>query len=378
MKKRFGLFLLPFLASGLLLLNGCKDSAQSDAEQAENQTTSVGIQASLGHFEQNGGAFSVTGAMDAIDSMAVTVKDVSTDLVYQNQVAMTYANGKWNAIIENLPINANLSFSVDAYEQDSDSTADSVKTFSGITYKTLQGADSIAVSLASTQSNNVITMPQVYSVESAESIPVDVSTDVRFLLRGRNNATITYSIDSPLVGGSFQSKSGTIKLSGNSATLVIGYVASTSSLGTHKHTMRLTDDLGNQIRTTFKTTVVMGNQNSSGLIAQFAPRVKYIVMDPAWIDDPGANYIRLQLYLEDDKSTSAIKQNVVYEKDSSGDSSYIHSHTNCESYGYCWNHLYNYVPSTKGLLRFTVTDEDGLSTTVSSYVSENMFSAPNN
>lgn len=378
MKKQFSLIITSLLVSGLLLLSGCKGGSteQEQTQETNTRTTSVGIQANVGSFNNNGQFQSVTGSMNNIDKMEITVKDASTDAVYKEKILMTFTDGKWSTLIENIPVDKNLAFSVDAYEQDSESTTNMVKTYSGVTYKLLQGGDSITVNLFATNAINVVTMPQLYAVESMENVAVDVTTDINLIIRGRANATVNYSITSPTVGGTFIPKSGTIQLNGNTATLVVGYIASVSSIGTHTHIIRLTDELGNRIDTSFKTTVVLGEQNSSAVFSQFAPRFKYTTMSPKWFSSANTDYVRMYFYFEDDKSLDYAKYTLVLTKDSTDDSTYIYKSSTCST-SYCYGELENYDPRTKGWLKLTVTDIDGLSTSVSTYISENLFPSPN-
>lgn len=375
MKKQFSLILASFLASGMLLLTGCKESPSESKTEANNAnaTTTVGIQASMG---QTGGNQSVTGSMFNIDSMEVTVKDASTDAIYQDRVTMNYSNGKWNALIDGLPVGKNVSFSVNAYENDADSSPDILeKTFTGVTYKVLQDSDTVTVALASTKSTDIITLPQLYSVETTEEIGIDTSTDLKLLIRGRDNSTINYKITTTETGGSFSTTNGSVQLNGNSATLVVGYVAPLASLGTQRHNIQLTDTQGNVIRTSFKTNVVLASQGSSAMFAQFAPRIKYINMNPRWLDDYTNKWVDVKIYIEDDQSNIDMVGDLVYEKDATSDNAYF-SKTWCQP-SYCWYNLRNYTPTSTGWLRFTATDPDGLSTSFSTYIPARLFSDPN-
>lgn len=378
MKKQLNLILASFLATGMLLLTGCKESPSTTEQQVqtESKTTTVGINANLSNFNNSGQFASITGDILDIDNMDVTVRDASTDEIYQAKVPMSYSNGKWTALIEKVPTDKNLSFSVDAYELDSDSTSDFIKTYSGVTYKKLFGDASITVSLTSSQSESIITMPQLYSVQSAEKIVYDVSTDLNLIIRGRADTSMKYEIISPLAGGTFVDKAGTIKLNGNSATLIVNYVAPFSSLGTHLHKIRLTDSMNNQITTSFKTTVVLPEYVSTEMKAQFAPRIKYIQMQPDWLNDSSADNVDINFFIDDDNPINTSTGNLIFEKDSTGDSTYAHTGSCFATY--CSGQLRSYESTTKGWLRFTVTDNDGLETSVSTYISENLFSGPVN
>lgn len=367
--------MLSALATGMLLFAGCKESASTQEQEEKVKTTTVGIQANLGRPELNGGAASVNGSLYMIDNMDVTVRDASTDQIYKNDVAMTYSNGKWTALLENLPVDKSLVFTVDAYEQDSDISSDMVKTFSGVTYQALQAGDTVNVALASTLSPNVVNMPQLYSTELTENVAVDQTTDIRLLIRGRDNTTVQYTINSEANGGKFSSNQGEITLNGNSATLVLKYTASLASLGVQKHIIRLRDSSGNEILTAFKTTVVLAQENSNAMVAQFAPRVLGIKMLPDWLNNRNnSDYVYVIVYMEDDNGAESFNGQVTYEKDSSGDSSYMRlsaCYTNR-----CNLILDNYTPETSGWMRFTATDADGLTTSVSTYISKNMFPDP--
>lgn len=377
MKKKLSLIMLSLLASGLLLFSGCKESPteQVQAQETNVKTTDVGIYADMGKFGQNGPQDKVTGDIERIDSMEVTVKDVSTDAVYKDKIPMTFASGKWSILLKDLPVGSNLSFSIDAYEQDYDSTADR-NTYSGVTYKTLQGGDNLNIPLVSTENKDVLTIPQLYSVEAVENIEVDVTTDVTLLIRGRENTKIYYRISSPETGGRFLSREGSIQLTGNAASLVLSYIAPVSSLGTHKHEIELIDETGNRITTAFKTTVVMGADSPSGVVAQFAPRIKYVELKPEYLTGHPSGDVRIQFYLDEDKMEyNDISGRLVFEDDTTTDAITLNTRY-CYYFG-CEFSISNYTPEMKGWLRFSVTDGDGLSTSTSVYLPENLFPHPN-
>lgn len=368
MKKR-ALTILTLFISGLLLLSSCKDAPKEEQNSTEvsGRTTSVTIQANSGFSNASNQNFNVSGAINNIDRMEVTVKDASTDALYNSGVAMNFVNGKWSAQIDGLPVGANAAFVVDAYEQDDQSADIEKKTFSGITYKTLEGGDAITIALASTQSD-FITLPQLYSVQVPSVIGTDTTTDITLMIRGQNNAKITYKINQGEGKGKFLQTSGTVQLNGNSASVIIPYVTTTSDLGNHTQSLTLTDDRGNSIFSTFKTNVVIAGDNAAGVLVQFAPRVKNIKVTPY----DAVTQVRFTLYVETESGDSyrwPIKG--TYESDASGDKAYFEARS-CWI-DYCEIYLRNYTASSKGRVQLTVTDDNNLSTTISTYLHENIF-----
>ena len=329
------------LLVAVVILTGCQFAAP--VTEAIYETTAAEMAALLP------GTVSPLGlsAGNATDVAGMTVVVAGEDIygMYQDPLAIADltldGDEVWRGIIPGLPIGPVLTFTVIAYD-----AADN-EIFSGVTVQTLTGAgDEVSVTLKPVEAVAAVTFPIITQIARAgEMVNGSVGNSVSVDVRGSTDEQLSYAFTSG--GGSFTPDSGTVDLpSSGVGTFVSGYDAP-AAIGEYPQSVRVENSQGNSVITNFPTIVVHGT-TSVGMEMNFAPSVVGL-------------------------SAQRIGDAVIWEADVTDDGP-------ATELGYLWEYdgalvfadatqnpaeLLGYDETQEGIVTLTVSDGDGLSTTVS-------------
>ena len=329
------------LLVAVVILTGCQFAAP--VTEAIYETTAAEMAALLP------GTVSPLGlsAGNATDVAGMTVVVAGEDIygMYQDPLAIADltldGDEVWRGIIPGLPIGPVLTFTVIAYD-----AADN-EIFSGVTVQTLTGAgDEVSVTLKPVEAVAAVTFPIITQIARAgEMVNGSVGNSVSVDVRGSTDEQLSYVFTSG--GGSFTPDSGTVDLpSSGVGTFISGYDAP-AAIGEYPQSVRVENSQGNSVITNFPTIVVHGT-TSVGMEMNFAPSVVGL-------------------------SAQRIGDAVIWEADVTDDGP-------ATELGYLWEYdgalvfadatqnpaeLLGYDETQEGIVTLTVSDGDGLSTTVS-------------
>jgi hypothetical protein len=208
------------------------------------------------------------GTVDDITSITVDVLDGSTPIISGQR--LTYSNGVWSGILQNLPVGPSLTFIGHAYNDSND------EIFKGTTLKTMTGADnSVTILMAPIDDGVAPLFPRITRITVPAQIATSSTVTIGISVEA-SSGTLNYATTAAPDGGSFHPSSGEITLAppGTTGTIVLDYTAP-STEGTYIHSIRLTNSQGNWVETDFRTAVVIASANAS-LTVQFRPVITAI------------------------------------------------------------------------------------------------------
>ena len=325
----------------VVILAGCQFSAPGS--EAIYETTAAEMAVLLP------GAVSPLGlsAGNATDVAGMTVVVAGEDIygVYQDALAtvdLTLDGDQvWRGIIPGLPIGPVLTFTVIAHDAADD------EIFSGVTVQALTGAgDEVSVTLEPVEAFAAITFPIITQIARAgEMVNGSVGNSVSVDVRGSTDEQLSYVFTSG--GGSFTPDSGTVDLpSSGVGTFISGYDAP-AAIGEYPQSVRVENSQGNSVTTNFPTIVVHGT-TTVGMGVSFAPSV--IGLSGQRIGD----VVSWEVEVTDDGPSTELAY--LWEYD--GALVFADPAQNPAD-------LLGYDQTQDGTITLTVSDGDGLSTTVS-------------
>jgi alpha-tubulin suppressor-like RCC1 family protein len=245
-------------------LTGCSSQPstpqQQEQDQADTATASFTIKAG-DFFETSGASRGRTLSSSSLRSAeAYSFADVTAlriDVKDKASNTPLYVNfdlhlfGDWTGKIPFLPKNKALIFTAKATSASGDDL------FRGTTEQTISTDNaSVVIALAAANDKQTISIPRIKKISVPSSFGSDQAGNVSFSVEANNAETLTYEITSPVGGGTFTPVSGTFTLAATAGTFVSQYVPPTVSSNTEfEHTVRVTNEAGHSVTTTFKTKV---------------------------------------------------------------------------------------------------------------------------
>ncbi len=244
-------------------VTGCstQPSAPQQQEQEDSATASFSIKAADFYDTSgasSGGARSASSLRSAQSFSFTDVQKLRIDVREKGSTSPLYVNfdlrneaGEWSGRIPFLPKNKLLVFSAKALD------GAGTLLFHGTTEQTLAlGGQSIVIVLTAANDGRDITIPRIKKISVPSAFGSDQSGNVSFTVEATTGEKLSYEITSAQGGGTFYPTSGTITLEATSGTFVSQYAPPTVS--THsdfEHTVKVTNEGGHSVTTTFKTKV---------------------------------------------------------------------------------------------------------------------------
>ena len=351
------------LAAVLLLIAACNPFGPEQIYQ----TTSVGVAVSAG----SGGAtasvvtggsgaaaarsiasapqFAVVGAPDPANITLVTLTISGEDKfgVFQDPLAtavLTNVGGIWQATVDDLPIGPALTFAVEAFDAGGDAL------YSGSSTVVLGAAgETVSIDLYPVTDGTPVVFPIIQSITRPAEIIVDTSETVSVALSGTANEDLDVSFDSG--GGTFTPNPAVVALSGSGTATLDALYGAPSVVGTYDHSVNVTNEQGNSVTTAFQTVVVY-ETGSVDVVIGIAPAIIGLSASRSGSD------VSYTATVTDDKPLGELiySWSIVQGGGTPG-AAFVDPGANPGTLG-------GYDETVTGTVSITVTDGDGLSTTV--------------
>jgi len=235
----------------LFTLAACSGNTADAPVRYTSATVSAGFSSQAGNSSAKFAAAFIGTAAD-VTSMTVDVKNGSTSIV--SGATLSSANGVWSVTINNLPIGPQLTFIGHAYN------GSAVEIFNGTTVQAMTGTnDQVSISMAPVSSGATMQFPKVTQIGIPASIEISTTANLTIHVEGGSTDTLSYQITLAPGGGqigSFTTAQGSIIMAG-STTATIAYVyTAPAAAGTYTHSVTVTNNQGNSVKTTFTTHIV--------------------------------------------------------------------------------------------------------------------------
>ena len=195
-----------------------------------------------------------------------------------------------------------LTFTGHAYDSSSQ------EIFTGTTSQTLTGPDDeIVITMEPAQNGTTLQFLQISQISRPASIAVNSTVPVSLSVLGNAGETLTYQVTPAENGGTFSPSSGSITLTGTSATIVLLYTAPAAA-GTYMHTAQLTDAHDNSVQTTFDTNIATEILDPTVLV-QFNPVITALTFTRS------GSEVTLTAYVSDTGPSNELTYNWSYTSD---------------------------------------------------------------
>jgi hypothetical protein len=342
--KKTGFFLFAGLTILFLgLIFGC--SLSGDKEQ-KYDTTSIDI--AIGAL----GTFSAKAALGTYDDVVrVTIEvagedkyGVPQDPLVSEQDLVQGGGGEWTGTINGLPIGPVLTFRASGYD------SGDVVIFSGVTTQVLTGvSDSVIVAMDPESDGVPINFPRVWTIRLPIEIINDTDANIEVGVEGNADESLSYEFSNGAGGGIFTPNPGGIVLPGSgNGTFNVTYTAP-SEVGIHGQTVKVINSQGNSVEVDFDTDVVYFLSGDAGAQVLFAPVVVSLN------GKRNGAVVTWTAEISDDKDLSEL----TYLWDFSGSSGvdFIDPAVNPADFA-------GYDETKTGVITLSVTDGDGLTTTI--------------
>ena len=382
----------PELSRGLLgallvLLATPMGTGCSEPSTSEPPPVSQGEQTSEARFSINidGDAGAAKpGLVSAQDLKAQDVVRITVDIWEQGQqstplfinfdLTRTPDTTEWSGKIPFLPRGKMLTFFAKAYG----AASTTLPLFSGTTDQQLNSdyAD-VAIRLAPSNNGAQITLPRIARISIPSAFTSGQAGNISFLVEANTGERLSYTVTGSTDSGSgtFFPSSGAITLLATSGTFVSQYVpGSVTTQSEFTHTLRVTNEAGHSVTTTFKTTV-----KPAGTTTGVGDSVIRVLFNPVINGLGGVRNGSMVTFIPtiaDDGPESELRyawsftlpQDVTYDPVPAFLGGSSTSDANAAT-------LINYTPSVRGTLTLAVTDQDGAggTTTLSYNLTPNQF-----
>lgn len=351
MLKRLAITTAAALLAALVLF-GCNRSGDSPGPQGPAPvypTTTLEVSVGDGTASAQSQRFVFVGTFADVTRITMDVAGEDKFGVLQNPLASIEltkgADGVWRSVIADLPIGPLLTFTAHGYD------ASDTEIFNGSTAQTLTGSgDLVTVAMDPVEDGVAIVFPIVEAITLPAEIVHDTSAQVAVDVRGNPSETLDFGFSSG--GGTFAPPGGTLGLpSGGTGTFNTQYTAP-SAVGTYNHAVRVTNAQGNAVETDFSTTVVYAVTNPDVRVS-FAPVVS------ALLGKRNGSDVTWTATVSDDGPLAALSYAWSFAP-ASGSPAASFSVADANP-----GVLSGYDPTVNGEVTLTVTDGDGLVTSVS-------------
>jgi alpha-tubulin suppressor-like RCC1 family protein len=380
----------PVLSRGLLgallvllatpwLGTGCSEPSTSQPPPVSQEAKTAEARFSI-NIDEDAGAtkpgFVSAQAFRAQDVVRITVDiweqgQQTTPLFINFDLTRTPDTTEWSGTIPFLPRGKRLTFFAKAYG----AASNTLPLFSGTTDQQLDtDFVNVAIRLAPSTNGAQIALPRIARISIPSAFTSGQAGNISFLVEANTGERLTYSVTGSTDSGSgtFFPASGAITLLASSGTFVSQYVpGSVTTQSEFTHTVKVTNEAGHSVTTTFKTTVkpagtTTGVGNTEVLVL-FNPVINGL--DGRRVGD--TSNVIFSATVADDGPDAALRyawsfippQDVTYDPAPT-----FSGPTNPAT-------LSNYTTSVRGTLTLAVTDENGAggTTTLSYNLTPNQF-----
>lgn len=350
------------LIAATTLLFGCKGGGGSGGgtpgdDGALYDTTSVSLAIGGGGASSLAQPLAALGTFADVARVAVEVAGEDRFGVFQDPLAAAEltqdVDGVWRATIADLPIGPTLTFTAHGYD------AADVEIFSGSATQALTGVgDLVAIAMTAVGDGVPIAFPRIDSISVPAEIVHDTGAAVSVAVTGSPDETLLHAFFSG--GGTFAPASGTILLPASGTGTVNATYTAPSAVGTYDHAVRVTSSLGNAVEADFSTTVV-NDVTSPEVVVSFAPVVTGILGKRTGGD------VTWTVTATDDKDVALLTYGWSFAQ-SAGTPGAAFTVSGANP-----GVLSGYDETVAGTVTLTVTDGDGLSTTVTFALNAGQF-----
>lgn len=299
-----------------------------------------------------------------VASIRVDVKETATSAAIYINFDLVRSSTGWTGTLPNLPKGKMLTFAARA------TNASNTLLFSGSTDQTLVTDDeSVVISLVPFNDGATITLPRIRRISIPSEFAFNQAGNVSFFVEGKSGEQLRYTLTPADGGGSFLPSSGTLTLSGTAGTFVSRYAppVTVSAPTEFTHVVRITNEAGHAVSTTFKTKVLppdlAGDAAGTTLLVQFNPVINTLFASR----EEGTGNVTWQAEVVDDGPAGqlAYKWSLAPSTTVSPAPAFI-TQTNPTT-------LQNYSDALAGVLTLEVTDGNGGKTTLKYALAANQF-----
>ncbi|HEX5749434.1 MAG TPA: RTX toxin [Archangium sp.] len=186
-----------------------------------------------------------------VSSIRIDVKEKATGNILYINFDLSLFEGAWTGTLPFLPKGMALTFTARAFN------AGGTLLFNGTVDQTLSfDGEKIIFTLSPANDKQTIKLPRIRKISVPSALGSDQSGNVSFAVEATTGETLTYSITAATGGGSFYPVSGAITLTATTGTFVSQYVSpSVTTEKEFEHTVKVTNEAGHSVSTTFKTKV---------------------------------------------------------------------------------------------------------------------------
>ncbi|MFP2928442.1 RTX toxin [Pyxidicoccus sp. 3LG] len=201
-----------------------------------------------------GGTVSAQGfSFSDVTSIRVDVKDAVTgNTLFINFDLVPTAQG-WSGLLPSLPQNRSLTFSARAFN------ASGTLLFSGTTTQTLAtDRETVGIAMVPANDGATITLPRIKKISIPGDFVFGQSGNITFFVESTANEPVAYTLSAAPTGGGFQPASGSFTMPSTAGAFVVRYVPpfAVATPTEFTHELKLTNQAGHSVSTTFKTRVV--------------------------------------------------------------------------------------------------------------------------
>jgi alpha-tubulin suppressor-like RCC1 family protein len=375
-RARSRLAVLALLLSAACAATGCSSPGGAEEPPATSSVTlAISVDAPTQESRPEGpaaqalrldsGAVSALGFSFAdVTSIRVDVRDaVANTALFINFDLVPTAQG-WSGVLPSLPQNRSLTFIARA--QDASGTL----LFSGSTTQTLASdRETVGITMVPANDGATIALPRIRKISIPGEFVFGQSGAITFFVEATANEPLSYTVTAAASGGSFQPSAGSFTMPSTAGAFVVRYsppvAAATPTEYTHE--LKVTNQAGHSVSTTFKTRVVPpdigGDSLGTTVRVVFNPVINSLSASRAL----GTSQVTWTAGVADDKSLDALT--------------------------YAWSFapsvpvtpapafttqanptvMQNYAVTLQGTLTLQVTDGDGGTTTLKYQLGANQF-----
>lgn len=364
------------LLSATWALTGCSNPT---GEHGEPQTSTVTFAISVDESSQEalptgtsaqavrqgpGGVSALGFSFSDVTSIRVDVRDaVTNNVLFINFDLVPTAHG-WSGVLPSLPQNRSLTFIARAFGQSG------TALFNGTTTQTLAtDRETVGITMVPTNDGATITLPRIKKISIPGDFVFGQSGNITFFVESTANEPVAYTLGAAPAGGSFQPSSGSFSMPSTAGAFVVRYVPpfAVASPTEFTHELRLTNQAGHSVSTTFKTRVVppdnAGDSLGTTVRVVFNPVINTLEASRAL----GTSEVTWRAGVADDKPAEALSYAWSFTPSGSGSPPPTFTAQANPTV------MQNYNVTLQGTLTLTVTDGDGGATTAKYLLGANHF-----
>ncbi|RKH21502.1 RTX toxin [Corallococcus praedator] len=358
-------------------ITGCstQPSTPQQQEQEDSATASFSIKAS-DFYDASGAsrggsrsAFSPRASQvfsfTDVSTLRIDVKDKATNSPLYVNFDLRNEAGEWNGTLPFLPRDKTLVFSARALN------ASGTLLFHGTTEQTLAiGGQSIIIVLTAANDGRAISIPRIRKISVPSAFGSDQSGNVSFTVEANTGENLDYEIISAGGSGTFYPPTGSISLAATVGTFVSQYAPPTVSSNTEfEHTVKVTNEAGHSVSTTFKTRVKPPGTTDgvidTGIQVLFNPVINTLNSSRVL----GTGNVIFQASVADNEAASSLQYAWSFAPASGTSFDPLPSFSGATNPAT----LRDYTTAVQGIITLEVTDGDGGKTTLRYPLTPNQF-----